>query len=153
MNKKRGIENIAIVAIISIIAVAVLLDSSGITGAATKQQNLNIPDKQCYNIASNLDKALYSSGSMINPCTGSSTNYDLYLDPNIGMSRRVFATGDTAGHIMVTEFIVCIDGRAEISSRIGAYWFNKGKGWGIYNLWQKNPHLQDPFKTEKCSTI
>ena len=159
MNKKRDINSIAIAVIIAIIAVSVLLESSGITGAATKQQTLNIPDKQCYNIASNFDNAvsnvvpLYSSGSMINPCTGSQTSYDFYLDPSIGMSRRVFATGDTEGHIMVTNFVVCTDGRAEITSRIGAYWFNRGKGWGIYYLWQKNPHLEYPYQTEKCSTL
>lgn len=161
MVEKRGTELIAIVAIVAIAAVAIVLmfNSGSITGAATKQQDLNIPDEQCYTIASNLDNAAskvapyYSSGAMENPCTGEVMNYTSYLDPKIGISRRVFENGDAEGHIMVTNFVVCTDGRAEIVSRIGVYWFNRGKGWGIYYLWQKNPHLQYPFQTEKCSTI
>jgi len=158
--EKRGPQYLALVAIFTLLIAAFIISSPGnITGAAAKQQDLNIPAKQCYNIASNLDQAAenvapyYSSGTKQNPCTGENMNYDTYLDPKKGISRRVFANGDSEGHIMVTYFTVCTDGRAEITSRIGVFWFNQGHGWGIYYLWQKNPHLQYPFQTEKCSTI
>ncbi|MBW2965737.1 hypothetical protein KY342_01385 [Candidatus Woesearchaeota archaeon] len=162
MKKKKSVEYITIISIIIIIAVAVLLDLSGITGAATKQQNLKIPDKQCYHIASNLDKAAenvaivpYSSGERLNPCTGEIMNASSYLDSNVGAFYRiVYENGDAKGFVPLgTSYILCTDRRAEITSRLGVYYYNRGKGWGIYYLWQKNPHLQSPYKVEKCSTI
>ena len=158
--EKRGPQYLALVAIFALLVAAFIIASPGnITGAATKQQDLNIPPEQCYHIASNLDQAAenavpyYSSGTKLNPCTGENMPYDSYLDLKKGISRRVFANGDSEGHIMVTSFIVCSDQRAQVTSRIGAHWFNRGHGWGIYYLWQKNPHLQAPFQTERCSTL
>jgi len=162
MSKKTGVEYIAIVAIVAIVAASMVMMfniNAGITGYASKQNDLKIPDKQCYNIAKNLAKAAenvavvpYSSGTGMNPCTGEITNVSSFIDNNNGQFyRTVFENGDVKGYVPLgTSFLACIDGRAEITSRLGAYYYNKGKAYG---LWYNNPHMEQPYKVEKCSTI
>ena len=155
MNNKN-VETIGIVAIVAV-AIVMMLNSGGITGFAVKKSS--IPDEQCYNLASNLDKSvsnrnlpIYYSGTGQNPCTKTQMNYTTYLDPEKGPARRVYENGDAVGGNMLTDYILCTStGKAEVITRLGAYYFNRGNyAWG---LWLFNPHLANQYKIEKCSTI
>ena len=161
MDSNKGSDSVAIIAIVAIVAVAAVLmvNTASITGAAANQNNLKIPEKQCHRIASNLDKAagnvaseVYDTGEWLNPCTGEVTPATAYLE---GMFYRVVhENGDSRGFVPLgTAYILCSDGSAEVTSRLGVYYYNQGKGWGIYNLWLNNPHLEDPYKVERCSTL
>ncbi|MBW2995785.1 hypothetical protein KY332_00635 [Candidatus Woesearchaeota archaeon] len=162
--KKREIEILAIVAIVTIfaIAAAVLVSSSNnITGMVVDHNDLKIPDEQCSKIAgglatstANVASEFHASGTMTDPCTGTAVGYTSYLDKNVGgFYSVVYDNGDVRGYHMGDGYILCTDGRAEVTSRLGVYYYNRGRGWGIYYLWQKNPHLEPPYKVEKCSTI
>jgi len=155
MNKKREITYIVIISVLA--TIIVIASVSGVlTGLSVKENS--IPNEQCHNLASNLDNAVsnknlpvYYSGVSKNPCTNTLMDYTLYLDPEKAFVRRVFENGDSAGWVMLTDYIVCTDGRAEVTTRLGAYYFNRGNyAWG---LWLFNPHRKNKYLIEKCSTL
>ncbi|MBW2982467.1 hypothetical protein KY343_06315 [Candidatus Woesearchaeota archaeon] len=157
MARKIKREQIAIA--VAVVAVIMLITSGGISITGAVAGVNNIPDNQCYNMARGKDNAAKNlatehiyTGQMPNPCIGETMTYDSYLDPHMGgFYRRVYENGDVTGHIMLTDYILCSDGRAMVYSRLGAHYYNKGNNpWG---LWLFNPHLANQYKIEKCDTI
>ncbi len=157
----RKIKKEKIVIVVAVLAVIMFLTSGGVSLTGNAVGVKHIPDQQCHNLARNKDKAaenvateLTFSGEGKSPCdpTGERLSFDSYIDPHMGgFSRRVYENGDVSGHIMLSNYIVCSDGRALVYSRLGAYYFNKGNhAWG---LWLFNPHLANHYRIEKCDTI
>ena len=152
-------KHIVLITAVGIVALLFLMAAGNLTGAVSWNAH-NLPDEQCHTLASNLHNAVsssatipYNSGQMTNPCTGEVMNFNSYIDKNMGGSYLVvWENGDARGYRMMTNYILCGDDRAEVTSRIGAY-YNQGRGWGIYFLWQNNPHLEPPYREEKCSTF
>jgi hypothetical protein len=101
----------------------------------------DIPDSQCYQMASNKDNALANmdgqlqwSGSSINPCTGVTDTANVYYDLKGGVTqiRRVYGNGDAEGYLGLARYWVCQDGRAKVVQRIYGPIPTLGWAWGFY---------------------
>jgi len=158
MVRKKKIKREQIAIVVAVLAVIMIIASGGISITGDAVGVNHIPDNQCYKVAEGKDNAaknvaVYSyTGEGKSPCTGDIMKYDFYIDPHMGgFHRVVYENGDIRGHIMLTSYILCSDGRAQVYSRLGAYYFNKGNyAWG---LWLFNPHKENQYKIEKCDTI
>ena len=157
MKDKININLVVVASIIAIVvgALIIAVNPGGITGAVVVDE---VPDEQCNILAGNLNKAVqnvavqYSSGTGTSPCGAANVDYISYMDEHGGgFTRTAYANGDARGHIMMTSYVLCNDGRARVYSRLGAYYYNRGKhAWG---LWLFNPHKKNAYKIEKCNTL
>ncbi|MFC1685608.1 hypothetical protein ACFLZZ_01140 [Nanoarchaeota archaeon] len=116
-----------------------------------------IGDEQCYQITTNIDKAVEkkaefsSTGIGKNPCTGlidTRTSYRTYTK-GITHLRTVFGNGDTKGNNGLTHYILCKDGRSKVVQWIASY-YKRGIGWGHY---YPEPFPHTDYKVIKCSTL
>jgi hypothetical protein len=111
-----------------------------------------IPDSQCHKMASNKDRAVSkiaefsNQGHSINPCTGQDEFWMSYWDTKEMHGRTVWISSDVMGYHGITEYIICIDGRAKVTQRIAAGFH--ARGWGA---WFNFPI--DGYTKEICDTL